>query len=767
MPRIIVARGAVIPAEATVIVETGDHDARQAPSSGTSRSASPRPEGRDNAYTFRGFIDFYGYRALAEGWFVAGWIAHPWPVGHRPERAVAVFADRRMIDCSLSLFYHRADLSGHGIGFVFFFPSTSPRTGMLLSTLIESAGSPQPINPPAGLTALNEQELIGRLENLVTGGELGSQRWQMRALLLGERADEAATGFIDFYGHHDAAGAWLFSGWISRTWREGQPPERIVASFDEGDIEGEACAILYQRPDVPDDAEGIAFMLRDAVSALGRLCSVSFEAGGVQATLYASSGSPQLREIDLRTRLRPLLDRAMPGPHRDVLFGLIERRSYRGEDTLASLSPGVFLEIDEAILCGADCLVLMGWCLAAPGEIHAIRLRCGSRMSSLNFDDCIRLDRPDVIEAFGQHGFSEPRCGFIAFLPHSVRSGSHIHIEIETTRGEVGYRTVPPPRLEGIDAMRRLLSVVDVRFAEVQPAFDLVIGPAVERLNQARLATPTRLDITEYGRVQANPRFSVIVPLYGRLDFVEYQLALFSAHPPFADIELIYVLDDPPKRRAAQFLFASVFERFRIPFKAVLLDRNVGFAPANNIGLRHARGTFIAYLNSDVFPGTLDWLEQLSDRLVADPSIGMVGPVLLYEDGSLQHHGIFFRRLPEFGGWHFADHHDKALRPSGDGGLETHASITGACMVMTRTLALEMGGFDETFVVGDFEDTDLCLRLQARGYRCVVDPRVRLFHLERKSQASSGLGWRMNLTLYNAWQHERRWGQKLAAPPEY
>jgi GT2 family glycosyltransferase len=63
--------------------------------------------------------------------------------------------------------------------------------------------------------------------------------------------------------------------------------------------------------------------------------------------------------------------------------------------------------------------------------------------------------------------------------------------------------------------------------------------------------------------------------------------------------------------------------------------------------------------------------------------------------------------------------------------------------------------------VGDFEDTDLCLKLRERGYRCIVDPRISLFHLERQSQAGSGVSWRMNLTLYNAWQHERRWGKTI------
>jgi GT2 family glycosyltransferase len=255
----------------------------------------------------------------------------------------------------------------------------------------------------------------------------------------------------------------------------------------------------------------------------------------------------------------------------------------------------------------------------------------------------------------------------------------------------------------------------------------------------------------------------VVVPLYRRMDFVEYQLALFSAHAANADVEFIYVLDDPPRRREAQTLFASVHERFGLACRLLLLDRNVGFAPANNIGLDHARGRYVAFLNSDVFPDTPDWLERLTGRIAADPDLGVVGPVLLFEDGSVQHQGMCFRRLPEFGNWYFPQHEGKGLRGGAGGGLRPCLSITGACMVMARDLAKRVGGFDEIYAIGDFEDSDLCLKLRALGLGSAVDADVRMFHLERQSQASAAEGWRMNLTAYNAWQHERRWSSTVAA----
>ena len=136
-------------------------------------------------------------------------------------------------------------------------------------------------------------------------------------------------------------------------------------------------------------------------------------------------------------------------------------------------------------------------------------------------------------------------------------------------------------------------------------------------------------------------------------------------------------------------------------------------------------------------------------QLEIDSTLGVVGPLLLYEDGSIQHRGMYFERLPSFGNWFFCQHYDKAMRYSGGDQIQYYASITGACMVLTlANLALRLGGFDEVYAIGDFEDSDLCLRLLARwGLRCAIYPRVKLFHLERKSQVKAAAGWRMNLTL--------------------
>jgi GT2 family glycosyltransferase len=721
----------------------------------------PVTRGSISDHAFKGFVDLFGYHCLAGGWFFAGWAMHRDDLAERLQHAVAEFEDTTVSARVSSLFFSRDDISSQAVGFLIFVRAGVASTQAFTRLRIELDGGAHSIYPVDEAYMLPEAKLVPRLKFIVSLGEESLQRREMELLLDGH-PEAIGHGYIEYFGFHPTAGGWIASGWLSRGWSSQQSPDRVVMSFEDGDIRGDTVASLFERPELPDGAQGVMLFVRAGAAAFGQLSSVSMHVGGVRSTLVPITAAPRLREAELTDRVRDNLLSARPGLLRDRLTNLVTRRSYVGEDTLEAFAPAIFLYIDEAIVCGLDGLVLMGWMLAKPDEIREIRLCSGSKRTALRLRDAVKIERHDVLEGFAQYGYEEANSGFVIYVPASFEPEGQLYIEVETHRFETGFRNIARPARTGMAAIKKLLGTVDVKFADMRHAFDRVLGPAVEALNRTRLLAATAEQVLEYGAVPAAPAFSVIVPLFGRLDFVEYQMALFSARPQSANVEFIYVLDDPPKRREAQLLFASVFERFQIPFRAILLDRNLGFAPANNVGLRHAHGEFIAYLNSDVFPDTPDWLEQLAGQLIDDPKIGVVAPLLLFEDGSIQHRGMYFERLPEYGGWFFCQHHDKGLRYKGGGDPQAFIAVTGACMVMRRDLANQIGGFDETYVIGDFEDSDLCLKLQALGYQCVVDPAVRLYHLERKSQHNAGQTWRSNLTAYNAWQHERRWSETIA-----
>jgi GT2 family glycosyltransferase len=488
-------------------------------------------------------------------------------------------------------------------------------------------------------------------------------------------------------------------------------------------------------------------------------------AGGRRLRLPANRPLVHLREAELLPRARQVL-LAAEGGQRSRLLGLLSRRPYLGHDTLADLPVPVQFEVDEAMVAPPDGLLLIGWCLDPTDSVAAIRVRSGMAASEPLGERWLRMARPDVVAEVGARlGVTDPRCGFMAYAAGcAADAAGPLHAEVELKGGEIGYRNLPAPKLAGNAAIRRVLDDVQLAPDEIAAAFDRVLGPPLAAINRARLARPRPRSVVEFGSPNPEPVCSVIVPLYGRMDFLLYQLALLSAHDGTAAHELVYVLDDPMRKRELLDLAHSAHRRFGLPFRVVALEENLGYGPANNVGLSHARGEFVCFLNSDVVPDEPRWLELMLDDLRADPVLGVVGARLLFEDGTVQHDGMAFEPLPQFGGWPFPMHPGKGRLPRGEAGLADAEAVTGACMVLRADLARELGGFDEDYAIGDFEDADLCLRVRRKGLRCAVERRARLFHLERQSQVTPDRLWRFHVTLLNAWTHTRRWFPGERAP---
>ncbi|MCW3473877.1 glycosyltransferase family 2 protein [Limobrevibacterium gyesilva] len=574
----------------------------------------------------------------------------------------------------------------------------------------------------------------------------------------------AGLGSIDFYGFLTPAHGWMFSGWVTPEHASLDGKVEAIAYFEQGQVAGPALLSTLLREDLGGKGVGAVVYLEGPGRPIGDLVSLSISSEGSSWTLSPAANAASLRDAELAVPLRRVVGQLRANPSKAAITALAGRRGYSGTSTLGGLHDRVFVEIDETIFCPPNGVALIGWMLAKPGVVKAMRLQSGSHSAMLRPEQFVRIDRPDVLNSVGaQHGFQELRNGFMLYVPNVFQPGETSYLEIETARGEIGYRGITEPKLQGMPAMRFLLDRFDVRYDELARVYDNVIGPSVASLNRERLRDPSDHEVIDFGPQPEAPVLSVIVPLYGRLDFMEYQFAFLSRHEAGIAHEIIYVLDDPPRQREAEVLAASIHARFKIPFRLVLLPRNVGYAPANNVGVALARGRYLCFLNSDVFPDSDDWMERLVARLQDNPSLGAVGPLLLFEDRSVQHMGMIFEPLPEFGNWLFPLHERKGWRPPAQRGLRRCDAITGACMVLERRVVRELGGFDESFAIGDFEDSDLCMKLAEIGLECAVDLDVTMFHLERQSQAGSEQRWRMNLTLYNAWTHDGRWGAQIRA----
>jgi GT2 family glycosyltransferase len=427
--------------------------------------------------------------------------------------------------------------------------------------------------------------------------------------------------------------------------------------------------------------------------------------------------------------------------------------------------PRYSLHVDRAIPVADEGLFLIGWFDVEAGK--SVRIVCHRGASSFvvsdNWSRHARLDVKSHLESKGVQ--SEAEHGFACFIP--LRSGDGpCYLSATLDSGETQHMRVPieAKAESALQTVRVLLSTFSSTHPNLGFLLDHHVGPAVSTAWAARSQPRRQLTVRNYGNPPDNPALSIIVPLYGRFDFAEYQIALFADDPDFQNLELIYVVDDPAILAEFAGTCPDHYGMYRVPFVLATCRANLGFAGANNLGVEVAHAEHLLFMNSDVMPRRHGWTGDLLRIYKSLPAPGLLGTKLLYEDGSVQHAGIAFRRYSGWTNLWINDHPLKGQSPLGLTGVREVDTVTAACAMMEAALYRKLGGFCEDYIVGDFEDSDLCFRVSAAGRRNYVALDVDLYHLERQSQNRMGdSNQRANLTLYNCWLHNQRWAKTIEA----
>lgn len=176
----------------------------------------------------------------------------------------------------------------------------------------------------------------------------------------------------------------------------------------------------------------------------------------------------------------------------------------------------------------------------------------------------------------------------------------------------------------------------------------------------------------------------------------------------------------------------------------VELDTNPGYGSALNRGIALASGAYLILMNADAWPR-----QGAVDRLVAfaesEPRVGIVGPRLVYPDGTLQPSVRGFPTL-----WRLATEYlflrwlaprSRLLNSFYGSGFD-HASqrdaefLVGAVLLVRREMLDEIGGFDERFFMFN-EEVDFCYRTRAAGWHVVFWPGAEFVHVGGASTASA------------------------------
>jgi GT2 family glycosyltransferase len=423
--------------------------------------------------------------------------------------------------------------------------------------------------------------------------------------------------------------------------------------------------------------------------------------------------------------------------------------------------PPTRVVLDQARQVGPHGVFLVGWTVHDPDYVRSISFRAPGIASYDLPPVWVADQRHDVWTALRAEGarVDTDELGFTCYVPVGLADTTGCTLAVTLIDGTVLRMRVDiaPTPDEPLELIKRILGTFPQTHRQLRTLLDHHIGPAVGALWSGRRSIASEPAIIQFGPRPEAPEVSIVVPIYGRQDFIEFQLAQFANDPAMIGQELIYVIDDPSLYDAVRVAAIDLYGCYAVPFTLVYGHRNGGFAVATNLGAAQARGTFLLLLNSDVLPRDPGWLAALvtAHRL---HDAGAVGPKLLYEDGSIQHAGMKFYRLPVWGNLWVNDHPLKGQPNSPATETIPCNALTGACLLLRTALFRDLGGLSEDYIIGDFEDSDLCLRLLQEGKQNYLVPSVELYHLERQSQNMIGTSdWRTNLTLYNCWLHDQRW----------
>jgi glycosyltransferase involved in cell wall biosynthesis len=245
--------------------------------------------------------------------------------------------------------------------------------------------------------------------------------------------------------------------------------------------------------------------------------------------------------------------------------------------------------------------------------------------------------------------------------------------------------------------------------------------------------TPHHHYRVRYEVPQPEPLVSIIIPTRNGLDLLKKCIHSILQKTSYPNFEILVI--DNNSDDAAVLAYFQELQTHHANIRVLADPRPFNYSQLNNGAVAHAQGDILALLNNDTEVIAPDWLTEMVS-LAVQPRIGAVGAKLLYPDGTLQHAGVImgiggvashvFSRLDQKDQGYYARAHLTQ-------GL---SAVTAACLVVRKSVFLEVGGLNATALKVVYNDVDFCLKVKSAGYHNVYAPDALLYHHESVSRGS-------------------------------
>jgi GT2 family glycosyltransferase len=217
---------------------------------------------------------------------------------------------------------------------------------------------------------------------------------------------------------------------------------------------------------------------------------------------------------------------------------------------------------------------------------------------------------------------------------------------------------------------------------------------------------------------QLSPVVSVIIPVFNQFSYTVRCLWSIAVAGDATHLQII-IADDCSSDESEGLLSALPGITY------IRNEKNLGFLNNCNKAAEAAEGKYLFFLNNDtaVLPGWIDHLVATASNI---SEAGLIGSKLLYPDGTLQEAGGIIWRDASGAN---VGRLDDPRRPDYNY-MRDVDYVSGAAIMVPKTVWTDLGGFDERFAPAYYEDTDLAFRIRNRGLRVLYQPLSRVIHFE-------------------------------------
>ena len=265
--------------------------------------------------------------------------------------------------------------------------------------------------------------------------------------------------------------------------------------------------------------------------------------------------------------------------------------------------------------------------------------------------------------------------------------------------------------------------------------------------------------------IASEPLVTLIIPTKNAKKLVQACIDSILEKTTYQNYEILLIDNGSDEKESINY-FSELNKHPKI--KVLSYPGEFNYSAINNFGVEHAsdRCAIIGLINNDIEVIAPNWLSSMVGHANRE-DIGCVGAKLLYSDGRIQHAGV----VMGYGGG--AGHAHKYFPRYHPGYIkrliatQNYSAVTAACLLVKKSLFLEVGGLNEKDLTVAFNDVDFCLKVKETGARNIYCAEAELYHHESVSRGTDHApekAARFNRELHYL---KTRWGMYIEHDPAY